>query len=186
MKLGTTWEQLADQALRERDHARAWADRLAWAIGVHLDVSLGEHGRKFDDLWSSARDAIRAAAPPSPPPASTAPDQAGAPGRVYLSGPMTGIAEHNVPAFNAQARRLRAAGYDVVNPAEVNPDASLSWQQCLRQDMALLPTCDTLALLPGWEHSDGAHLELHVAHRLGLRIVRVDELRMGGRLYGHE
>lgn len=96
--------------------------------------------------------------------------------RVYLSGPMTGLPDDNRPAFNNEARRLRAAGYRVVNPAEVNPGQSLDWHQCVRKDMALLPTCDTLALLPGWEHSDGAHLELHVAHRLRMRIVRAEEL----------
>lgn len=39
-------------------------------------------------------------------------------GRVYLAGPMTGIADYNFPAFNAAAARLRAEGFDVVNPAD--------------------------------------------------------------------
>lgn len=89
---------------------------------------------------------------------------------------MSGLAEHNFPAFHAAAGRLRALGYGVVNPAEINTDPAATWHQCLRNDMAALAHCDTLALLPGWERSDGAHLELHVAHRLGMRIVTLTDL----------
>ena len=96
--------------------------------------------------------------------------------KVYLSGPMTGIPEFNYPAFHATAAKLRAAGYGVVNPAEVNPDSSLSWQQCLREDIKHLCDCEALALMPGWQNSQGAHLEMHIAHRLGIKIHLVEEL----------
>lgn len=98
-------------------------------------------------------------------------------GRVYLSGPMSGIAEHNFPAFDAEAARLRAAGYEIVNPTEINPDVGASWEQCLRADIKALCDCDTIALMPGWEKSKGAHLELSVAHRIGLRITTVEQLQ---------
>jgi len=97
--------------------------------------------------------------------------------RVYISGPMTGFANFNIPAFNAEAARLRAMGLDVVNPAELNPQQPPpSWEQCMRNDIAALMTCDTLALLSGWELSNGANLELHIAHRVGLRIVNASEI----------
>jgi len=89
---------------------------------------------------------------------------------------MTGIPEFNYPAFHATAAKLRAAGYEVVNPAEVNPDSSLSWQQCLREDIKHLCDCEALALMPGWQNSQGAHLEMHIAHRLGIKIHLVEEL----------
>jgi Domain of unknown function (DUF4406) len=90
--------------------------------------------------------------------------------KVYLSGPMTGLPDNNFPAFHAVAKALREAGEDVVNPAEINPDASLSWEQCMRADIKALCDCDEIFLLPGWEKSKGAHLELHIAHRLGLKV----------------
>jgi len=93
--------------------------------------------------------------------------------RIYLSGPMTGLPGLNFPAFNAEAARLRGLGHVVVNPAEINPDATLSWGQCMRADIKALCDCDVLALLPGWETSLGAHLELHIAHRIGLEITAV-------------
>lgn len=96
--------------------------------------------------------------------------------RVYLSGPMSGLPDHNFPAFNAEAARLRALGYDVVNPVDINPDPGTPWHECLRHDLAALLTCDTLALLPGWQGSTGAHLEMHVAHRIAMPIVIAREI----------
>lgn len=96
--------------------------------------------------------------------------------RIYLSGPMTGIPERNFPAFNAEADRLRALGYDVVNPVDINPDPATPWHECLRHDLAALLTCDALALLPGWQGSTGAHLEMHVAHRIAMPIVIAVEI----------
>ena len=95
--------------------------------------------------------------------------------RIYLSGPMTGLPKLNFPAFNAAARLLRREGFEVVNPAEINPDAALDWHSCMRADIKALCDCNALALLPGWQNSKGAHLELHIAHRLGLEIGTVDE-----------
>lgn len=89
---------------------------------------------------------------------------------IYLSGPMSGMPEFNFPAFHAEAARLRALGYKVVNPAEINVDGDKSWEECLRADIKALCDCDAVALLPGWENSKGAHLEVHIAHRLGLQI----------------
>lgn len=94
---------------------------------------------------------------------------------IYLSGPMTGLPEFNFPAFHAAAKALRACGYDVANPAEINATTDGTWQSYLRKDIKALCDCDALALLPGWEQSPGAHLELHVAHRLGLEIRTVKE-----------
>lgn len=97
--------------------------------------------------------------------------------RIYLSGPMTGIPDFNRPAFNTEAARLRALGYDVVNPAEINPtEAQLNWHECLRNDLSALLSCDTIAMLDGWMNSNGAHLEMHVAHRIGIKIVEAKDI----------
>lgn len=99
--------------------------------------------------------------------------------RVYVSGPMTGLPELNFPAFNAAAFRLRALGLDVVNPADINPDNTMSWNACMRADIKALCDCTTLALLPGWQQSSGAHIELNLAHRLGMQITTVEDLLRG-------
>lgn len=97
--------------------------------------------------------------------------------RIYLSGPMSGLPDLNFPAFHAEAARLRALGYDVVSPAEVNPDHTMSWEQCMRADIKALCDCDAIALMPGWENSKGAHLELHIAHRIGLKVCHTSALQ---------
>ena len=91
--------------------------------------------------------------------------------RIYIAGPMTGLPELNFPAFNAEAKRLRSLGFDVVNPAEVNPDHSMPWAECMRRDIAELVTCDAIRLLPGWKSSKGATLEHHIAERLGMAVM---------------
>jgi len=96
--------------------------------------------------------------------------------RVYLSGPMTGLPNHNFPAFHDAATELRSMGLEVVNPAEINAiPGALPWEQCLRNDIKALCDCDAIILLPGWESSSGAHLELHIAHRVGMKIARIQE-----------
>lgn len=96
--------------------------------------------------------------------------------RVYVAGPMSGIAEHNFPAFHDAAWRLRMAGLDVVNPAELNPGQDGDWAACMRRDVAQMVTCDTVALLPGWDRSRGAQVEVRLARDLGLRVVELGTL----------
>jgi hypothetical protein len=97
--------------------------------------------------------------------------------RVYISGPMTGYPDFNKPAFNREAERLRVLGYDVVNPAELNPDPTTPWADCLRNDIAHLVTCDALVMIEGWEKSNGAHLEMHIAHRVGMLILQARDVQ---------
>jgi hypothetical protein len=107
------------------------------------------------------------------PPKEEAPDDRP---RVYLSGPMTGIADWNLPAFNQAADKLRRMGYTVSNPAEYGADPALSWAACLRRDIKDLVDCDVLVQLPGWENSRGANLEWDIARRLGMNVVSYADL----------
>jgi hypothetical protein len=103
--------------------------------------------------------------------------------RVYLSGPMSGLPELNFPAFHAAAAKLRAQGFDVVNPAEINVEPGAPWSDCLRADIAQLVTCGAIALMPGWTKSRGARLEKHIADELGMRVIvlaaEAEEMRQG-------
>ena len=95
--------------------------------------------------------------------------------RLYLCGPMTGIKQYNFPKFMEEAKRLRDAGYDVVNPAEhavsegFDPIAdtdivctSEMRRKFLDNDKNLLDECDGMALMDGWGDSAGCKEE--VAH----------------------
>lgn len=97
--------------------------------------------------------------------------------RIYVAGPMTGIPDLNFPLFHATAARLRAEGYDVVNPAEINVDPTAGWITCMRADIRELVTCDAIYLLPGWELSRGARLEEHIARSLGFKVLLDEDQR---------
>lgn len=89
--------------------------------------------------------------------------------RVYISGPMTGYPAFNYPAFNETAARWRAAKWYVENPAEnFDGRTDLAYSTYIREDIAMLRRVDAIALLPGWEHSEGAKLEILLASKLGL------------------
>jgi len=87
--------------------------------------------------------------------------------KLYLAGPMSGMPDNNYPAFAAETIRLRGLGYEVVSPAEINPEGG-TWHKCMRRDMEQMVRCDEVATLPGWDKSQGATLEVYVAGRLGI------------------
>lgn len=105
--------------------------------------------------------------------------------RTYIAGPMTGYVGLNFPAFHAKAAEQRAAGHEVINPAEINGGAdelvscaamnpeqlAAHWQACMRNDIASLMTCNRIVMLDGWTKSRGATLEHHIAKALGFEIV---------------
>ncbi|MDG9927461.1 MULTISPECIES: DUF4406 domain-containing protein [unclassified Pseudomonas] len=90
--------------------------------------------------------------------------------RIYIAGPMTGYPDFNFPAFNAEAERLRGAGWHVENPAEHGHVDGAEWGDYLRYDIWRLATCEAIHLLPGWQKSKGAKLEVHIAKSLGMKI----------------
>lgn len=89
---------------------------------------------------------------------------------LYISGPMSGLPDYNHPAFNEAARLLRAAGYQVTNPAEKALPITATWLQHMRADIRAMMDCDGLAILPGWQNSRGANAEINLAHALGMDV----------------
>jgi hypothetical protein len=97
---------------------------------------------------------------------------------------MTNIPKFNVPLFDKVAAELRALGYDVVSPAELDSpemrrqalrskDGALgplelatgeTWGDVLARDVKMLSDTgiEAIALLPGWHASRGATLETTV------------------------
>lgn len=90
---------------------------------------------------------------------------------VYISGPMTGVPEHNFPAFRAAARQLQNEGFKVLDPSARGEIAGWTWEQYLKADIVMVVAAHAVVVLPGWEKSRGACLEVHIARELGLPVV---------------
>jgi len=93
---------------------------------------------------------------------------------IYISGPMTGLPNLNMEAFNNAEDKLRKAGWsDIRNPARlaVNEYENLPRSLYLRADLRQLLDCQAVLLLRGWQQSKGARLEALIADEVGIRRV---------------
>ena len=97
----------------------------------------------------------------------------GGPGaRVYIAGPMRGHDDLNWPAFDTESGRWAARGWRVSNPARhdrqigIHPGKMLNdalLQTARRWNAQRVLAAQVLALLPGWEQSNGTQMELALA-----------------------
>lgn len=102
--------------------------------------------------------------------------------KLYLAGPMRGYKDYNFPAFHEAAAKLRDMGHEVWSPAERDEedgfDASKDEAKPLRYymlfDLPAVLQSDAVAVLPGWEQSTGAKLEVHVARVCGIPVFHAD------------
>lgn len=97
---------------------------------------------------------------------------------VYIAGPMKGYPEHNYPAFIEAEKQLTSFGIKVLNP--VNHSAGvgtdLPYSYYIRRSVEDVLHASAVCVLPGWEKSTGAKLEVHLAQALGLPIYRLQDM----------
>jgi hypothetical protein len=101
----------------------------------------------------------------------------------YLSGPISGKPKGNIMEFERAAQELRQHGYKIVSPVELDQKeqicteeveaGSKEWRFLLARDIEIITSTETqgLFVLPGWQDSRGARLEVHVAMELGKPVV---------------
>jgi hypothetical protein len=124
--------------------------------------------------------------------------------KVYIAGPMTGKEFFNFPAFDKAAEKLRAAGYDPINPADLDrvawhfagyPTQALMEEikkqlggkeafvkSCISRDITAILSLkdgDALYLLKGWHKSVGAKGEKAVTEWVKLAC-NIDIIYEGG------
>ena len=88
---------------------------------------------------------------------------------------MSGLPEKNHPTFNKWAKYLRDRGHQVLNPAENDGGSTdKTWNYYMELDINSLLVCDSVVLLPGWEFSTGARLEIAVAQAIGRKIYTIE------------
>lgn len=91
--------------------------------------------------------------------------------RLYIAGPMTGLPDLNYPAFHKAENDLLAAGYRVENPAHNTAD---DWLGYMRLSLVQIARSDGLVILPGFQDSRGATIELNIFVNLDLPVDTVE------------
>lgn len=113
--------------------------------------------------------------------------------KVYLSGPITGIENKNREEFQKYQNKLIDLGFEVINPHDLFNDAELeridklvreevitekeAWSHFLKVDLTEMFKCNFVAVLKGWEKSEGANLEVYNARKLLMPIVDAETLK---------
>ena len=118
--------------------------------------------------------------------------------KIYLAGPMRGYPQFNHPAFHRGTALLRAAGHEVLSPAEHNERigldtsgmngepgevdaAGFSMRDLLGADLAWITgEAGAVVVMPGWESSRGACAEVATALALGLPVWELAHLLLYG------
>jgi hypothetical protein len=93
--------------------------------------------------------------------------------KIYISGKITGldISEAEKLFKDAEKYAKYEMGYEPVNPMELcKQDDAWEWIDYMRVDIKALVDCDAILMLPNWEDSEGAKLELVIAKGLKLEI----------------
>lgn len=90
---------------------------------------------------------------------------------LYLAGPMRGIPGDNRQAFMEAANLLRSYGYVVWNPVENDHyEGGFTFEKAMARDLPEVCKADAVAVLRGWDASQGALLETSVAWKLGKKV----------------
>ena len=85
----------------------------------------------------------------------------------YISGPMTGKADNNWPAFERAAASLKALGHIAALPIRED----YPYKDLLYEDIAfIVQTAEAIFMLKGWENSPAARAEHAVAVAIKLPI----------------
>ena len=93
---------------------------------------------------------------------------------VYIAGPVSGQPDLNREAFYEADQALKAKGYFTRNPHEfcmdINSTESDDPKFYRRGIEVLTRDCTDIVMLEGWQYSDGAKIEHHVATLCRMRI----------------
>ncbi len=110
--------------------------------------------------------------------------------KLYVAGPMRGKPARNAAAFEEATATLRSEGHEVISPAEMDDEygelgdgVAGVWdtvdRRAIRRDIEALFGCHAVVVLPGWEASEGATLEVTVALAAGIPVLPYGQEQVG-------
>lgn len=96
--------------------------------------------------------------------------------KIYIAGRVSGVkAEVYEKQFATVKAELEKAGHEVINPlTDIDHEDTSNWGLTIMECLPYVAQCDCIAMLPGWEKSNGAQIEYHFArgHKLQVLMVR--------------
>ncbi|MDO4647741.1 MAG: DUF4406 domain-containing protein [Eubacteriales bacterium] len=93
--------------------------------------------------------------------------------RIYISGSISKNPKAAKVRFGEAEEKLKAAGYDVINPQKMDLilGENAQYEEYMRASMLLLSMCDGIYMIYGWQESKGARAELEYAIATGKYIM---------------
>jgi len=105
--------------------------------------------------------------------------------KLFIVGPKFGYPDDNHPNFHAAAKQLRGSGHEVVSSAEADfiagadldhgfdePLVDEEIYEFFKRDVRELLTCESVALLDGWDEDHYSETLAEIADNAGLRICK--------------
>lgn len=91
--------------------------------------------------------------------------------KIYISGKITGLEESEAfKNFEAAEKKLKAEGFEVVNPLKLEHNHNKSLESYMKEDIKALIECEGIYVLENYLESLGAQIELRLAQDLGLAV----------------
>lgn len=93
---------------------------------------------------------------------------------------MSGLPEFNYPAFYEAEHKLYLIGHDVLSPTKSDDEHNgekysqdKNWY--MRRALRMVTRADGVALLAGWESSEGVSQEVQVANMLNITVKPIED-----------
>jgi hypothetical protein len=91
--------------------------------------------------------------------------------KIYIAGKVTGLSKPDcIMNFGTAQIAIEKLNYIAVNPLEVVNDWECTWELAMRKCITALMQCDAVLALDNCNQSEGATIELQLAHKLRMPI----------------
>ena len=92
--------------------------------------------------------------------------------KIYLSGKISGIEDSAFELFEEAEKDILIDGHEVVNPIKLPHKHDKTWEAYMKECVKALMDCDAVYALSNWKESKGARMEVKLAKKLNIRVIK--------------